>query len=73
MIFIKQFGEIGRGDIDDAGVLTLDESADGRAIDAVWSADLEPGSCGRTFRGTRRDARDDSTRTFLLHKTGELP
>ena len=45
------------GDIDDAGVLTLDESADGRAIDAVWSADLEPGSCGRTFRGTRRDAR----------------
>jgi hypothetical protein len=61
------------GDIDDAGVLTLDESADGRAIDAVWSADLEPGSCGRTFRGTRRDARDDSTRTFLLHKTGELP
>ena len=61
------------GDVDDAGVLTLDESADGRAIDAVWSADLEPGSCGRTFRGTRRDARDDSTRTFLLHKTGELP
>ena len=61
------------GDIDDAGVLTLDESADGRAIDAVWSADLEPGSCGRSFRGTRRDARDDATRTFTLHKTGELP
>ena len=61
------------GDVDDAGVLTLDESADGRAIDAVWSADLEPGSCGRSFRGTRRDARDDATRTFTLHKTGELP
>jgi hypothetical protein len=61
------------GDIDDAGVLTLDESADGRAIDAVWSADLEPGSCGQAFRGTRRDARDDSIRTFVLHKTGELP
>ncbi len=61
------------GDVDDAGVLTLDESADGRAIDAVWSADLEPGSCGRSFRGSRRDARDDSLRTFVLQKTDDRP
>ena len=61
------------GDVDDAGVLTLDESADGRAIDAVWSADLEPGACGRSFRGTRRDARDDSLRTFVLQKTDDRP
>ena len=61
------------GDIDDTGVLTLDESTDGTTIAALWSGDLQPGSCGRTFQGTRRDSDDDSTRPFVLHKTGDLP
>jgi hypothetical protein len=61
------------GDVDDAGALTLDESGDGRAIDAVWSADLDPASCGDTFRGTRRASADDRTQAFVLHRTRPLP
>ena len=61
------------GDIDDAGLLTLDESADGRSISAVWSGELRAGSCGKEFKGTWRNSNDDSTRTFVLHKTGGLP
>ncbi len=56
------------GDIDDDGLLVLDESQDGRAISAIWSGEPQPGSCGREFRGTRRESADDSTRAFVLRK-----
>lgn len=58
------------GDIDDAGFLLLDESQDGLRISAVWAGELQPGSCGREFRGTRRNSGDDRTQPFVLRKTG---
>ena len=58
------------GDIDDAGFLILDESQDGLSISAVWAGELQPGSCGREFRGTWRNAADDRTQPFVLRKTG---
>ncbi len=60
------------GDIDDEGVLGIDESEDGRAISAVWSAELQPGSCGKEFKGTWRNAKDDSTRPFVLTRAAAL-
>jgi len=58
------------GDVDDEGALSIDESLDGRAISGVWAGALQPGSCGREFRGTWRNAADDSTHPFVLNKTG---
>lgn len=58
------------GDIDDDGVLNIDESQDGRSISRVWTAELQSGSCGRAFKGTWRDASDGSTHPLLLNKTG---
>ena len=58
------------GDIDDDGVLNLDESQDGRAISAVWSGDMQPGSCGKEFKGIWRNAKDDSKHPFTLTRTG---
>lgn len=57
------------GDIDDAGFLILDESQDGLSISAVWAGELQPGSCGREFRGTWRNSSDDRTQPFVLRKT----
>ncbi|HET7835507.1 MAG TPA: hypothetical protein VFL43_06805 [Variovorax sp.] len=56
------------GDIDDDGMLSLDESLDGHAISGVWLGALEPGSCGRTFKGVWRDAANDTTHPFVLNK-----
>jgi hypothetical protein len=58
------------GDVDDEGVFVLDESADGLAIDAVWTG--EPTDCGRRIQGSRRPAggranKEPSLR-FLLQK-----
>ena len=58
------------GDIDDYGMLSLDESLDGHAISGVWLGALEPGSCGRAFKGVWRDAANDSTHPFVLNKIG---
>jgi hypothetical protein len=58
------------GDIDDEGLLSIDESLDGRAISGNWLGELQPGSCGKEFRGTWRNASDDSTHPFVLNKTG---
>lgn len=58
------------GDIDDEGLLNIDESMDGRAISGNWLGELQPGSCGREFRGTWRNASDDSTHPFVLNKIG---
>lgn len=57
------------GDIDDEGLLTIDESQDGRSISATWSGALQPGSCGRVFEGTWRRAGDERTARFVLRKT----
>ncbi|QNK70998.1 hypothetical protein [Variovorax sp. PAMC26660] len=57
------------GDVDDEGALSIDESLDGHAISGVWSGKLLAGSCGREFRGTWRDATDESTHPFVLNKT----
>jgi hypothetical protein len=40
------------GDVGDDGEFSLDESADGLAMDAVWIG--QPVDCGRTIRGLRR-------------------
>ncbi len=56
------------GDIDDDGVLTLDESQDGRAISATWSGDMQAGSCGKEFKGLWRNSQDSSTREFVLQR-----
>lgn len=56
------------GDVDDEGALSIDESQDGRAISGVWSGKLQARSCGREFRGTWRNAGDQSTHPFVLSK-----
>lgn len=61
------------GDIGDDGVLNIDESRDGRGISGVWTAELQPGACGKAFKGTWKDASDDSTHPFTLNKTGNPP
>ena len=38
------------GDIDDEGLLNIDESQDGRAISGVWLGELQAGSCGKELR-----------------------
>ena len=57
------------GDVDDAGLLTLDESLDGERISAVWSGEMQKESCGKEFQGTWRNSTDDSTQTFVLRKS----
>lgn len=42
------------GDVGNDGEFNLDESADGRTMDAVWTG--QPSDCGRTIRGQRRPA-----------------
>lgn len=58
------------GDVVDGG-FHLDESADGIAIDAVWSG--VPGDCGQTVRGTRSPAGTQTEAAeplqFLLRKS----
>ena len=56
------------GDVDDAGLLTLDESQDGQRISAVWSGGMQKDSCGKEFQGTWRNSEDDSTQRFVLRK-----
>lgn len=58
------------GDVDDDGLLTLDESQDGRAISALWSGQLQADSCGKEFKGIWRNAKDDSTHPFTLTRAG---
>ena len=58
------------GDVVD-GEFHLEESADGRTMDAVWSG--VPLDCGLTIRGTRRPAEgrggDEPVLNFRLQKT----
>jgi hypothetical protein len=59
------------GDVDDEGALSIDESQDGHAISGVWSGKLQARSCGREFRGTWRNAADDSVHPFVLGKKAD--
>lgn len=58
------------GDVTD-GEFNLDESGDGRTMDAVWTG--QPTDCGRTIRGLRRPAEGrttgDPALQFLLHQS----
>ena len=58
------------GDVADDGAFSLDESADGLGMDAVWNG--QPSDCGRSIRGLRRpaEARPQAgpALQFLLHR-----
>ena len=55
------------GDVDD-GDFTLEESADGRRIDANWVGTVTEGSCGQEIRGTWTRASDHAQHPFVLRK-----
>jgi hypothetical protein len=55
------------GDIDD-GDLTLEESADGVHIAAVWVGEMIEGSCGREVRGAWKAEGAPGSRQFILRK-----
>lgn len=52
----------------DAGELTLEESADGRRIDASWLGEVVPGSCGREIRGTWQATGEERVHAFTMRK-----
>lgn len=66
---INRNGERGlvAADIED-GALTLEESADGRRIDAAWIGDVVEGSCGREIRGSWQPQDGRAARAFVLRK-----
>jgi hypothetical protein len=55
------------GDLE-GGTFTLEESADGVRIDAVWVGQPVPGSCGREIRGTWREGGQEQGRDFVLRR-----
>ena len=55
------------GDIDE-GDLTLEESADGVHIAAIWVGEVVEGSCGREVRGAWKAEGAASQRNFVLRK-----
>lgn len=50
------------------GVLSLEESADGRNISGLWTGDVVDDSCGKEIRGVWTNTLDDSTRGFVLRR-----
>ena len=66
---INRDGERGlvAGDVDD-GEVTLEESANGTNISAVWLGDVVEGSCGREIRGGWRAEGSARTIQFVLRK-----
>jgi hypothetical protein len=55
------------GDVDQ-GEFTLEESANGINISAVWLGDIVEGSCAREIRGTWQADGERATHTFVLRK-----
>jgi hypothetical protein len=55
------------GDVDN-GVLTLEESSDGKTITATWTGQIVEGSCGREIRGVWKNVPDHSGHDFILRK-----
>lgn len=54
------------GDVD-KGVLSMEESSDGKRTTGTWSGDVVEGSCGREIRGEWTDQNEHSHR-FTLRK-----
>lgn len=61
------------GDVNNEGVLLMDESDDGKRISAVWEGELQPRSCGRALRGTWRRAGAEQGQPFELTRNGGTP
>jgi hypothetical protein len=61
------------GDINDEGVLALDESEDGRSISAVWALEVQPGSCGKEFKGTWQYAGDEVKHPVAMTRLSPAP
>jgi hypothetical protein len=55
------------GDVDE-GEFTLEESANGTNISAVWLGDVTPGSCAREIRGTWQADGERTLHKFILRK-----
>jgi len=66
---INRNGERSRvaGDVED-GEFTMEESADGVRITAVWTGDVVEGSCGREIRGNWQATGEKVARSFTLRK-----
>lgn len=56
------------GDVDEDGELALEQSADGRRIDATWVGPFTEGSCAGEVRGTWTRAADGTIRRFVLRQ-----
>lgn len=56
------------GDIDQ-GVLTLEESTDGKTVTATWHGEVVDASCGQEIRGSWTPAQGEARR-FVLRKQG---
>jgi hypothetical protein len=61
---IEVFGDIEEGAVD------LEESANGKDIDAIWTGRVVEGSCGQTILGTRRQVLDNAEQGFVLRRPG---
>ncbi|WP_225782567.1 hypothetical protein [Xenophilus sp. Marseille-Q4582] len=61
------------GDVNDDGLLLLDESEDGLRISAVWEGEIQARSCGRVFRGHWRRAGEDQGQPFVLTRLPSTP
>ena len=61
------------GDVNDQGLLLLDESEDGQRISAVWEGEVLARSCGRVFRGQWRRAGEDQSLPFELNRSTPTP
>lgn len=61
------------GDINDEGVLALDESEDGRSISATWALEVQPGSCGKEFKGTWQYAGDEVKHPVAMTRLSPAP
>ena len=61
------------GDVNDEGLLLLDESEDGQRISAVWEGEIQARSCGRVFRGQWRRAGEDQGQPFVLTRLPSTP
>ena len=55
------------GDLE-AGAFTLEESADGMRIDAVWVGQRVEGRCGQEIRGTWRVSGQEIGHEFILRR-----
>ncbi len=55
------------GDLED-GTFTLEESADGVRIDAVWVGQPVEGRCGQEIRGAWRAGDQEPERAFVLRR-----